>query len=80
MTDEQSGRGGDIIFTAGVGHKDASGFQHPGGDFIFVLPDGTEWMRIAADGVATVRGEKVDQNKDVFDAFVKWLNRSEIKT
>jgi hypothetical protein len=78
MIDEQSGRGGNLTFRTGEERKELTGFQHPGGDFIFELSDGTEFMRIAADGAVTIRGERVAQNKDVFAAFVKWINHSEV--
>lgn len=68
-----SARGGNLTFRVGAGRKEQCGFQHPGGDFIFELGDGKEFMRITSEGVATVRGSVVATDKAVFDAFAEWV-------
>lgn len=65
------GRGGDVIFTPGKGN--------PAGDFIFKLADGSESMRIRADGSFLVHGEPVAIGIEVYYAFKAWL-RGAIRT
>jgi len=77
--------GGNLILRAGIG---VSGGQwvdmirhypnpvHRGidGSIIFKRGDDTEFMRFDPDGKVTVRGEVVDDNKDVYLEFREWLN------
>lgn len=71
------GRGGDVIFTPGKGN--------PAGDFIFKLADGSESMRICADGrffvntYQTKESHEVIREIEVYYAFKAWL-RGAIKT
>ncbi len=63
---ETQAAGGNVQFTAGQGN--------PGGSFIFRLPDGTEYLRIDADGNAFIRSKLVESDRLVYLAFRDWLS------
>jgi hypothetical protein len=68
------GKGGDIIFCPGRGAFPDDG-RPPGtdGDFVFLLADGTEFMRLRHDGVVTVRGTEVKDERHVYYWFARWV-------
>lgn len=66
---------GDITFTAGTG-PNLGGEQKPyGGNIIFQRADGTEDLRLNADGSFLVAGVAVAGPEDVRGAFVTWLRQ-----
>lgn len=72
--------GGDIIFQPGEGYSGSDGEVAIDGSFVFKLPDETEFMRIDGDGSVTVRGQAVATNKQVYQAFCRWLEAAKIIT
>jgi hypothetical protein len=67
-----SGKGGDISFCPGKGAF--SPVEPPThGSLILLLPDGTEFMKVAPDGSVTVRGNLVATDYEVYLAFRSWL-------
>jgi hypothetical protein len=69
--------GGDVNFMTGLGftapdaRPDERGRP---GRFRFVIPPNDEVLRIEENGQCYVRGELVQTNRQVFDAFLAWLN------
>ena len=45
----------------------------PAGDVAFVALDGSEILKISSTGEVRVRGELVDNNRNVYLAFREWL-------
>lgn len=65
---------GDVVFLTGTGSSAGSSLgQLPAGSFRFTLDNGTEVMRIDPDGTVTVKGTRVDTDKDIYDGFRAWL-------
>ncbi len=75
-----TGRGGNIIFSAGTSGKTLDGQKHIelGGSIIFVRADGIEALRIDPDGNVFVYGERVDTNKDVYKGWQSWMKSAGI--
>ena len=69
-------RGGDIIFQAGLGAMEPDGRQWPDGDIIFKFANGTEALRLYADGRVTANGVMVETEKEraSYRAFRMWLD------
>ncbi len=57
--------GGNMMFSPGNGK--------PSGSIIFNLVDEREMIRFDDDGKVYVRGEQVDDNKDIYFHFRRWL-------
>ncbi len=57
--------GGDMIFSPGTGK--------PSGNIVFILADEREMIRFDDNGKVFVRGEQVDDNKDIYMHFRRWL-------
>lgn len=72
-------RGGNIILKTGRGVKDRNGHAWPDGAFLFVLADGAEVMRFEPTGEVIVRGQKVDDNVEVYKNFRAWFMHADIK-
>ena len=66
-------RGGDIIFTPGRGSLSGDLSPMPDGSFRFELANGTEVLRIDGDGTIKIRGNVVDDDESVYQAFRAWL-------
>ena len=62
---EQMGAGGNVTFNPGNGE--------PPGSLQFLLADGREMMRFDHDGKVYVRGEEVDDNREIYRHFRRWL-------
>lgn len=79
--DIPKGRGGNVEFVAGKGDtafypgKGAVGHIEYDGNFVFCNADGAEWLRLTPTE-AFVRGERVETNGEVFDAFAAWVFRA----
>lgn len=67
-----------MAYVGGSKHVVPEGGGDPGAntanhDFIFRLSSGTEFIRICDDGRCFVRGELVEENKAIWQAFKEWL-------
>ena len=70
-------KGGDVILRPGIGFSpDPIALPPVGGDFIFQLPGGKEFLRIKPDGSFLVRGDKVEGADNLYSAFREWLRHA----
>lgn len=69
------GAGGDVIFIPGRGgNAEVPGLAPgPDGSIIFRSADGTERLRIDADGEFLVNGNRTAYYREVYESFVAWL-------
>jgi len=90
MSNDEQGKSGNVILTqqydcnkvaeespalrirAGLGWGKA-----PGGAIIFELPDGSEAFRLNDDGTIFEKGEKVADDRAMYEALRRWLATSE---
>jgi len=77
---QQGEKGGDCILQTGAGGAGKLGFP-PGssGSFIFRFGGGVEFMRCDPDGTVTIRGEKVDNNLEIYKAVKSWFLGCSVK-
>ena len=76
-------RGGDIMFRTGCGWSDGTPCPSElDGDFLFVFGSDADKaaavLKITREGFF-VRGEKVADGREVFDAFREWLRTASYK-
>lgn len=71
----RGGKGGNVMFRPGSGVGQPNCLPTDG-DFIFKLPDGTEFLRIKPDGSFLVRGDKVAGDAKLYAAFAEWMSRA----
>ncbi len=51
----------------------------PAGDFIFKISDGVDFLKIGSDGVCTLRGDVVEEDSAVWEAFQALLEKASVK-
>jgi len=61
----ETGPGGNVIIRPGTGQ--------PPGSIIFTLADGSEMIRLDCSGAIYIRGEKVDDDYQVYWHLRQWL-------
>ena len=64
---------GNLYLTTGKGFG-----QAPAGDFYFQV-GGVTILKLGGDGTVTVRGEVVDSNRAIYDAFKAWLESARLE-